>query len=128
MLAYNLFGSSTASYVISGAGTLATIGPGSLTLNAVNTYTGPTNIQTGTLYLGAAGSINSSKTISIANNATFDVTSKAGTYTLTNGQTLSGTGNSSLNGAMTVASGAIVLPGGLAANSARDAECGQLDS
>ena len=126
VLAYNIFGSSTASYAISGTGAVAMIGPGSVTLNAVNTYTGNTNIQSGTLFLSASGSISSSPKISLASGATFDVLAKAGAYTLLSGQTLTGTGNSILNGGMTVASGAIVLPGGLAANSAGTLSVGSL--
>ena len=76
-LVYNFFGSQTAAYPISGAGSLTTIGPGTVTLAASNNYTGPTNILAGTLALGPTGAIAQSPTISLANGATFDVSAQA---------------------------------------------------
>ncbi len=46
-LAYNLFGVSTASYVISGAGGVSKSGAGTLTLAASNSYSGGTTVNAG---------------------------------------------------------------------------------
>ena len=71
-LLYNLYGNQTAGYVISGSGSLTTIGASTLTLSASNTYTGATVISNGTLQLGTGqsgqdGSIAS--TSGVTNNA-----------------------------------------------------------
>jgi len=61
-----------------------------LTLNDTNTYTGATIISSGTLQLGASGSISNTAVISIGNGATFDVSLLgANTFTLKTGQVLS---------------------------------------
>jgi autotransporter-associated beta strand protein len=113
-LAYNFANSQTASYAIGGSGNVIAVGNGSVTLNGVNTYTGTTSIVNGTLFLGPAGSFNSSKAISLANNTTLDVSSKGTGFALLSGQTLTGVGNYTVNGAMTINSGATVTPGGVA--------------
>jgi fibronectin-binding autotransporter adhesin len=112
-LVYDYFGSVTAMYPIAGSGTLSMIGPGSITLNASNTYTGPTNITAGTLALGSGGFILQSSAINLRSGVTFDV-SQVGSYELGSGQTLSGTGNYTVNGSMTADSGSKILPGGVA--------------
>ena len=63
--------------VISGTGLLQKGGDGKMTLNAANTYTGPTWIAVGTLALGPNGSIENSSEVSFTwdNNAKFDVSS-----------------------------------------------------
>ena len=66
----------------------------------------------GTLALGATASISQSPTITLGNGATFDVTAQGANYHLLSGQTLSGTGNYTVAGAMTANSGSIILPGG----------------
>ena len=113
-LAYDYFGSVTASYTIVGSGTVSMIGPGSVTLTASNTYTGPTNISSGTLALGWNGSIAQSSTISLSGGATLDVSQVGGGYGLGSGQTLSGTGNYTVNGLLIAGSGSRILPGGVA--------------
>lgn len=86
---------------ISGAGKLTQNGPGTLTLNAAESYTGDTVINGGTLALGPSGSISSSR-ISLAAGATFDVSqANGGSYTFTS-TTFNAGGSSSpaiLNGA-----------------------------
>ncbi len=58
-------------------GGLIKSGIGTLTLNAANTFTGPTLIGNGTLALGAAGSISTTQNISLAARARFDVSAFA---------------------------------------------------
>ncbi|MEY3898616.1 MAG: hypothetical protein RLZZ214_4138, partial [Verrucomicrobiota bacterium] len=71
-------------------GGLTKTGSGTLTLNGTNTYTGATTINGGTLALGAAGSISNTSGISLGTGGTFDVSAKAGSYTVNN---LSGSGD-----------------------------------
>ncbi|MCW1916291.1 autotransporter-associated beta strand repeat-containing protein [Luteolibacter sp. GHJ8] len=52
---WNPIGVLTTSGVISGAGSLRKVGPGTLELAAANTYTGGTTVDAGTLVLNAAG-------------------------------------------------------------------------
>jgi autotransporter-associated beta strand protein len=74
-------------------------GAGTLTLGNTNTYTGTTTINAGTLALGSAGSIASSRIISVAGGAVLDVSAVTGGFTLGAAQTLSGSG--SVKGAVT---------------------------
>jgi autotransporter-associated beta strand protein len=60
--------------VISGTGALVQNGPGTLTLSAVNTYTGPTTVAAGTLDISTAGSLTAS-TITVASLATLQLDS-----------------------------------------------------
>jgi autotransporter-associated beta strand protein len=76
-----------------GTGTIDVVKTGANTqsLAGVNTYTGSTTIDQGTLALTGAGSL-ASPTIVVASGATFDVTGVSAGYTLGSGQTLGGTG------------------------------------
>lgn len=78
--------------VISGSGGLTFTGPGTMTLNAANTFSGVTRINAGTLALGSNGSIANSSGVSIANGANFNVSTTTGGFTLGSGQNLSGGG------------------------------------
>ena len=77
--------------IISGSGSLNMNGAGVLTLSAANTYTGATSISSGSLALGAAGSINYSPAIAIGAGATYDV-SAISSYTLSGSTTLTASG------------------------------------
>jgi autotransporter-associated beta strand protein len=85
--------------------------PGTLTLTAANTYTGPTIVTRGTLALSGSGNVNTSPTIITLPGGTFDV-SALSTYSPISGQTLQGTGN--VNGPVTATTGFIT--GGTAAS------------
>jgi hypothetical protein len=87
--------------VISGSGALTFTGPGMLTLNAANTYSGITRVNAGTLALGSGGSIGTSSGVSLANGARFNVSTAGGGFILGGAQTL--TGGGTLTGDVTIA-------------------------
>jgi autotransporter-associated beta strand protein len=93
---------------ISGGGTLVKAGAGSLVLQGVNTYTGPTAVSTGTLALGPAGSIGSSGRITVDAGATLDASAVAGGLVLQGTQVLAGAG--SIAGGLTVGGSTAVIP------------------
>jgi autotransporter-associated beta strand protein len=99
----------TMSGVISGSGNLSVGGGGfngALNLTAVNTYTGTTIINSGTLAVGGTGSIASSS--AVINNGTFDISLTTVGYSIANlqgpgnialgAQTLTVTGNTTISG------------------------------
>ncbi|MEI6636522.1 MAG: hypothetical protein WCO99_08150, partial [Planctomycetota bacterium] len=91
----NVVGDVTLSGVFSGGGGLIKAGTGTsgiVILGAANAYTGNTTISTGTLKLGAAGSIANSGTISVASGAMFDTSLVPGGYSLATAQVLQGSG------------------------------------
>ena len=90
-----------------GSGALVKNGPGSLQLSGVNTYTGNTLINAGTLAL-ASGSL-ASPLITVVSNATLDV-SALGSFTLATGQTLGG--NGTVAGYTAAGNGSTLAPGG----------------
>ena len=97
-------------------------GAGTLTLSAVNTYTGNTFVNSGTLALGGAGSLGSGTyagAISIANGATFShsstaaqtlsgVISGAGTLAKSNSGTLTISGANAYTGGTVLSGGRLV--------------------
>jgi autotransporter-associated beta strand protein len=114
--------------VIQGSGGLTTFGPGALTLSGNNTYTGNTNIESGTLIAANnAGSATSGGSINVFPNATLEIAGAAaqaggsGTTTISpggtlylNGGTLAGTliQNGTLQGQGTI-SGPVTLNGSI---------------
>ena len=93
---------------ISGGGSLAKAGDGSLILQAANTYSGATTVSAGTLALGAAGSIASSSGITVAAGAALDASAVAGGLVLQGRQALAGAG--SLAGGLTVGGSTAIIP------------------
>jgi autotransporter-associated beta strand protein len=96
--------------VIGGPGKLAQRGDGTLVLTNVQTYTGITTIESGTLALVGVAAIAGSPGIDVSFDALLDVSGRTGGgLTLASGQTLSG--NGAVKGNFTVASGAKLSPG-----------------
>lgn len=97
-----------AGYLTNGAGTLSLTkdGPGTWTLTANNTYTGPTLINLGTLALSGAGNL-ASPAISIAASAVFDVAGAS--FTLGSGRSLTN-GTGTVNGNFATATGSSIYP------------------
>ncbi len=98
----------TVANVITGAGNLTKTGNGILTLTNTNSYTGSTIVQSGTLTLGAGGSIASSTGLEPRAGATLDVTSQP-SFALGGAQTLLGTGT--VLGNVTAGFGSTIAPG-----------------
>ena len=94
---------------ISGVGGIEKIGAGAATLDAGNTFTGPTTVSAGTLALGASGAIDQTPTILVSGSALFDVSAKGGDYHLLSGQTLMGKGL--VTGGVIADSGSHLTPG-----------------
>jgi autotransporter-associated beta strand protein len=96
--------------LISGTGSLFKLGSAALVLGAVNSYSGGTFINAGTVILTNLGSIAASSNILVAAGATLNSRSRTdGTLTLAAGQTLSG--NGTVQGSVTAAAGSTLSPG-----------------
>jgi autotransporter-associated beta strand protein len=98
--------------ISNGTGTVALnkVGAGTITLTGSNTFTGATTISGGALALAGAGSINASKTISIAQGAVLDASARNDqTVTIYSGNLVKGSGT--VNGTLNVLPGATASPG-----------------
>jgi autotransporter-associated beta strand protein len=105
-LAFNRSNAYTFGGAISGTGAVRQNGAGTTTLSALNTYTGATTVNAGTLAIANGGSIVSNTTV---NGGTFQVNGTAAGVTV-NGGTLGGTGmvgNTTLNGGTLAAGNSI---------------------
>jgi autotransporter-associated beta strand protein len=97
-VAFNQAGNGLYAGVISGAGDVAKLGAGTLTFGGLNSYTGNTRIDAGTLALAAGSSIASSSGVTLAAGGTLDL-SAAGNQVL---GVLNGTGGTVALGATTL--------------------------
>jgi autotransporter-associated beta strand protein len=70
-LVYNLAGSQTANYAISGSGSLSMIGPGTLTLSGTNGYTGGTTVANGTLIATNSQAFADGSSLTVGNASAF---------------------------------------------------------
>jgi fibronectin-binding autotransporter adhesin len=103
-LAFNRSDAIVFSGTISGSGTVAQNGTGTVTLTAANTYTGPTNVNVGVLQAGIANAFELNSAITVATAATFDLNgfnqeigslAGGGNVTLVNATLRAGRNNSS---------------------------------
>jgi autotransporter-associated beta strand protein len=106
-LVFNRSDAVTFASVISGTGSVAQAGAGTLTLSSASTYTGATSVNAGTL--NVTGAIAGSG-VSVANGATLTGTGRVGATNIASGGTLtpgsaSTPGTLSVNGNLTLASG-----------------------
>lgn len=99
----------TLSAPLTGAGPLLKQGGGTLNLEAANTHSGPTFVRAGTLTLGPSGTLNTSPLLFVHTNATLNVSAVSGGFTHAATRVLAGWGT--VNGNVTLASGAIIDPG-----------------
>ncbi len=102
----NAASAATMSGVISGTGDLSVGGGGFngvLNLTAINTYTGATYVDSGTLALSGTGSIATTSSLTIGGNGILDISQSTAGATIPN---LTGSGNVALGGQnLTVATG-----------------------
>jgi fibronectin-binding autotransporter adhesin len=100
--------SGTYAGAMSGAGSLAKLGTGTVALTSAQSFTGPTTISSGALALSGTANLASSL-ITLASGGVLDVNNRSGGMTLADGQTLAGTGT--VSGLVVVGAGATVAPG-----------------
>ena len=121
-LVFNRSDDITYANVISGTGSMAQVGPDTLTLTGNNTYTGGTIISSGTLQIGNGGT-NGSVAGNILNNAVlaFDrsdkiiyagIVSGGGSLAQIGPGTLTLTGNNTYTGGTTISSGTLQIGNG----------------
>jgi autotransporter-associated beta strand protein len=70
-LVFDLAGSQTAAYRISGSGSLTMVGTGTLTLSGSNTFSGGTFVETGTVVLKNSGALADGSSLTVGNASLF---------------------------------------------------------
>jgi fibronectin-binding autotransporter adhesin len=94
---------------ISGTGSLTVNAPGAaLTLANANTFTGPTLVAAGTLFLSGAGSLSNSPSITLSPNAVFNVSGAAAGVLGANQNLL---GGGAVNGSLATTANSKIIPG-----------------
>ena len=104
-----LNGTGTFTNGISGTGNFAVNSPGTVTYTGNATHTGKTLVNSGTLALGTGATSLGGTTVTIASNATLNVTGGGGSFAVASGQTLNGYGT--VTGNFSLAGGAVLNPG-----------------
>ena len=98
---------------LTGTGGLTKNGAGTLTLDVANSFTGPTTVNSGTLVIGASGSIGST-VVDVRTGGILDVSAMPGGLVMSAaGSILTGTGTSLVTGNLALTAGTEVRPGGL---------------
>jgi len=101
-LAFNRSDTVTLGNLINGTGTVNQIGSGATVLTADNSYTGPTNVNAGALYVNGDQSAATGPT-NVASGATLGGTGTiGGSVTVANGGTLSPGGNTGMPGTLSI--------------------------
>lgn len=96
--------------VISGPGNLLKTGTGTTLVEGIDTYTGNTTVNAGTLALDDLGAISNSANVILTSGTVLDVSARTdNTFELAAGQTLSGSGT--VRGNITEDAGATIAPG-----------------
>ncbi len=106
----NTFGATFAG-AIAGNGGFTKDGSGTLLLTTANTYTGSTTITTGTLALGADGTIAASSGVDLGTAGILDLTAKSSGFAFGASQTLSGAGTINLASDQTLDFAGTLAPG-----------------
>ncbi|OPZ24811.1 MAG: Autotransporter-associated beta strand repeat protein [Lentisphaerae bacterium ADurb.BinA184] len=112
-LIFDNYGPVTQADAITGTGSLTKNGPGALTLAGPNGYTGTTTVNSGTLLVDTAGTLNTTSGITVAEGAALfynnpDIALTA-TVSADAGATIGGTG--AIDSALVIAGGVILSPG-----------------
>jgi autotransporter-associated beta strand protein len=109
-LIFNRTDSLNVGNVISGTGSFAQNGSGTVVLSASNSYSGNTTVSAGTLALSGAGAIPASAQIAVFAGAILDASSRSDqTLTLSSGKSLKGSG--SVLGQLNALANSVVNPG-----------------
>lgn len=93
---------------VGGSSGLHVTGGGTVTLSALNTYSGDTIVEQGTLALAGTASLANSSNIHIRSGANFNVSGLSSTFGLGAGQTLQGESGGTVTGDVVAASSSLV--------------------
>lgn len=120
-LVFNRSGTLTTGFSLSGSGTLVQNGSGTIELTSASTFSGPVNVNAGTLKLSGNGAIGNGA-ISIATGGTLEVARDSSTYNMFNvlsgsgalvksgtGSLLLGSASASFTGTSTVKGGTLIV-------------------